>query len=83
MRLHQRSSLTLKAPVKNNPKMLSAKVVCYLHLLTLLSNVSEEANSVDLDQADLSIHLLTKRLLKHFRIRQNQTTFAVIDALRV
>ena len=64
-------------------KMLSAKVVCCIHLLTILTNVSEEANSVDQDQSDLSLHLLTKRLLKHFCRRQNQTTFVVIGALRV
>ena len=29
------------------------------------------------------LHCLTKRLLKHFSIRQKETTFVVIGALRV
>ena len=39
-----------------HPKMLSAKVVCYTYLITLLVYVSEEANSVDLvqEQSDLN-----------------------------
>ena len=43
--------LTLKAPSKMNLKMLSATVVvCCIYLLTLLTNQSIEANSVDTDQ---------------------------------
>ena len=74
--------LTLKAPAEN--------VVCLSHLYQIsLPNESVVVNSVDPDQtapigqSDLSLHCLTKRLLKHFRIRQKQTTFVVIGTLRV
>ena len=48
---------------------------CRVHLLTLLTNVSVEANSVDPDQGqpDLSLHCLTKRLLELFSGWQKQT----------
>ena len=40
--------LTSKEPTKSN--MLSAELVCCKYLLILLTNVSNEANSVDPDQ---------------------------------
>ena len=47
--------------------MSSAQVICCVYLLTLLTNASVEANSVDLkEQADLGAYCLTKSLLKHF-----------------
>ena len=46
-------TLILKAPVKLHLKILSAQVICCitLYLLTLLSNVNIDANSVDFGQA--------------------------------
>ena len=41
--------MILKAPAKNAFKMLSAQLVCCIYSLTLLTNVSIEANSVDPD----------------------------------
>ena len=35
-----------------------------------------------LEQFDLDIHCVSKRLRKHFSRRQKQTTFVVIDLLR-
>ena len=61
-------------------KMLSAKVVCCKHLLTLLTNVSVEANIVDHKQSDLGLHCLSEMLLKQ---TTNHMTFSVIGALRV
>ena len=41
----------LKAPVKNeSEKKLSAQVICCIHLLTLLTYASKEANSMAPDQ---------------------------------
>ena len=56
---------------KMHLKKLSAYFVCCTYLITLLTNVSVEANSVDPDQTtlllqeqfDLDQHCLTKRLL--------------------
>ena len=46
------SFLTFKAPAKILLlKIISAEVVCCIYLLTLLSNVSVETNSVDPDQS--------------------------------
>ena len=42
--------LTLKVPAKMHLKILSALVVCLIYFLTILTNLSEEANSVDPDQ---------------------------------
>ena len=39
--------VTLKAPAKMHLKILSAQDICCLYLLTLLTNVRIEANSVD------------------------------------
>ena len=60
-------------------------VVCYIYLLTLLTNVSAEANSVDQDQTapDMGLHCFTKRLLTHFSRQQKQTTCVEIGSLRV
>ena len=73
--------------------MLSAVVVCCKYLLTLLTNLSTEANSVDPDQtahigSHLGLHCLNKRLLKYLGRQQKQTTvlvatFVAIGSLRV
>ena len=60
-------------------------------MLTLLTNLSTEATTVDPDhtapigyeQSDLVLHCLYKRLLKHLGRRQSQTTVVVIGTLRV
>ena len=38
---------------------------------------------MDPDQTALFLHCLMERLLKHYSIRQKQTTFVVIGVLRV
>ena len=52
-----------------------------------MTNFSIKTNSEDPDQtahkSDLDPQRLPERLLKHFSRREKQTTFAVIDALRV
>ena len=46
---------TFKVPAKNlHLKMLSALGVCWICLLTVLINVSKDANSVDPDQTAIS-----------------------------
>ena len=65
-------------------KIVSAKVSSCVYLLTFLTNISLDANSVDPDeQSNLDQHCLTKRLLKHFRRQQRQPNFVVIGALWV
>ena len=44
-----------KCPAKQHLKMLSAQVVCCIYLLTLLSNGSIDASSVDQDQTALIV----------------------------
>ena len=44
------STLTFKAPAKMHLKMSSAELICFIYLLTSLTNVSLQANSVDPDQ---------------------------------
>ena len=62
---------------------MSVFVVICIFLLTLLTDVNFEANSVDPDQTDMGPHCLSKRLLKKFSRQQKQTTFVVIGPLRV
>ena len=38
---------------------------------------------MDPDQTDLDLHCLSKEASKHFSRRQKQTTFVVIDVLRI
>ena len=63
-------------------KMLSADIICCIYLLTLLTNVSIEANRVDLDQTALGLHYLPEA---SYTIQQTtkQTTSDVIGILRV
>ena len=45
---------------QNDMKKPSATVVCCIYLLTLLTNVSIEANNVDQDQSVLGPHCLSE-----------------------
>ena len=70
--------LTLKMPAKNAPE----NVICCIHLLTLLTDISR-CRQIRLLLQELGLHSLTKRLLKYFSKQQKRVTIIVIGALTV
>ena len=61
-------------------KMLSVQVICCIYLLTLLTNVSIEANSVDPDQTAPVRLLWVYTVCDLVASKTFQTTFVVIGA---
>ena len=66
-------------------KMLPAYVVCCIYLLSLFTNVSIEANSVDPYQTAVCFRstLFAKEASKTFQQMTKQTAFVVIGTLGV